>query len=69
LLIGGGFTPDNEPILKDNCLLRSLIRTTANVVTSVDKWRVGSELDDLLHLPSGKPGYFSTSCPAWLSLR
>ena len=69
LLTAGGFTPDKTRILKENSTLRFLVRAVANVVKSVDEWSVSGEREDRLHPPSGKPGYFSTSRPAWLSLR
>ena len=69
LLTGGGPTPDKASILKENSILRLLVRAAANVVNPVDERTVGGVQEDRLHPPSGKPGYFSTSRPAWLSLR
>jgi len=69
MLTGGGFAPDKASILKESRTLGSLIRTVAIVTAPVDERAVSGEEGDQLHPPSGKPGYFSTSHPAWLYLR
>ena len=69
LLTGGGPTPDKASILKENSILRSLVRVAAFVVNPVDECTVGGVQEDQLHPPCGKQGYFSTSRPARLSLR